>query len=282
MPQAKTLQDMQLLAKERGGICVSKKYVNGDTKLEWACAHGHRWKVAPKFIAGGTWCPTCSRTRTRHTSPESIGQRVQFIRLEKKLHQEQIADEAGIAQTVISRLEAGLNVSTTHLVQIAIVLNIRTEWLENGEGDPAVKSLNLSADELALVDKLNRLSAERKKDFLNWLDSTNVEPFSEHDPLFATRLKNRRRDLGLTQVEVADKTAIKQANLSALEAGKKSATRSIVALAEALSVTPEWLVLGYGDPLLKSVNVSKVTQQFIHRYRRLNNKKKKEAVKKLG
>ena len=50
---------MQAIAKKRGGKCLSKKYVNGRTKLKWECVDGHRWEAAPEFVKHGTWCPTC-------------------------------------------------------------------------------------------------------------------------------------------------------------------------------------------------------------------------------
>ena len=52
---------MRALAAERGGRCLSVQYVNSATKLEWACAAGHRWDAAPATIAAGHWCAQCAR-----------------------------------------------------------------------------------------------------------------------------------------------------------------------------------------------------------------------------
>ena len=61
MPKRLTIEAMRSLAKERGGKCLSKRYVNGRIKLEWECAHGHRWKTKPETIKHqGSWCPACS------------------------------------------------------------------------------------------------------------------------------------------------------------------------------------------------------------------------------
>lgn len=54
-----TMDDMHMLAKERGGECLSSKYINNATKLEWECAEGHTWKAVPAHIRNGTWCPIC-------------------------------------------------------------------------------------------------------------------------------------------------------------------------------------------------------------------------------
>ena len=63
-----TLEEMQRLAAARGGVCLSRKYVNVGTKLEWRCSEGHIWEASPEMIKGtpkkpGTWCPKCARLR---------------------------------------------------------------------------------------------------------------------------------------------------------------------------------------------------------------------------
>lgn len=55
-----TVKDMQKLAEERNGKCVSIFYTNNSTKLKWECFLGHRWKATPTNIIQGTWCPNCS------------------------------------------------------------------------------------------------------------------------------------------------------------------------------------------------------------------------------
>lgn len=52
----------QNLAKEKGGKCLSIKYVNAKTKLKWRCKKGHIWKAAPCNIRRGWWCPYCGGT----------------------------------------------------------------------------------------------------------------------------------------------------------------------------------------------------------------------------
>jgi hypothetical protein len=58
------LKDLKRLALERGGKCLSRKYLNARTPLRWECTYGHRWRsVAGQVKDGlhkkGTWCPTC-------------------------------------------------------------------------------------------------------------------------------------------------------------------------------------------------------------------------------
>jgi len=58
------LKDLHGLARERGGRCLSREYLNGRTPLLWECKYGHRWKAAAEDVKSGlhrkgTWCPKC-------------------------------------------------------------------------------------------------------------------------------------------------------------------------------------------------------------------------------
>jgi len=53
------LMRMKQIASERGGKCLSDKYVNNSTKILWRCAKGHEWSQRPADIVAGRWCPTC-------------------------------------------------------------------------------------------------------------------------------------------------------------------------------------------------------------------------------
>lgn len=59
-----TIEKMQLIAKERGGKCLSKEYINSSTKLEWECAEGHIWQAKPSHIKDGSWCPECGNKKS--------------------------------------------------------------------------------------------------------------------------------------------------------------------------------------------------------------------------
>jgi len=58
---APTPNDLQIIAKNRGGRCLSKKYINATTKLNWQCKEGHRWHTTLSMIKQGTWCPYCAK-----------------------------------------------------------------------------------------------------------------------------------------------------------------------------------------------------------------------------
>lgn len=55
-----TLEDMQEIARQRGGECVSEFYVNANTKMKWRCARGHEW-MANRTIIKRSWCPECAK-----------------------------------------------------------------------------------------------------------------------------------------------------------------------------------------------------------------------------
>lgn len=53
------IEQMHELAKKRGGVCLSTKYINNGTSLKWQCADGHQWMATPSSIKLGSWCPEC-------------------------------------------------------------------------------------------------------------------------------------------------------------------------------------------------------------------------------
>jgi hypothetical protein len=59
--QRANIKEMQILAEEKGGKCLSDRYVNARCKLRWECSEGHQWEAVPFSIKRGSWCPTCSK-----------------------------------------------------------------------------------------------------------------------------------------------------------------------------------------------------------------------------
>ena len=54
-----SIKDMQNLAREHGGKCLSKKYINARNKIKWQCKFGHTWLATPGGISVGHWCHVC-------------------------------------------------------------------------------------------------------------------------------------------------------------------------------------------------------------------------------
>ncbi len=61
--------EMRRIAKQRGGKCLSEKYINSWTQLIWECTKGHQWKATLHNVKKGTWCPICAGMQ-RHTIEE--------------------------------------------------------------------------------------------------------------------------------------------------------------------------------------------------------------------
>jgi hypothetical protein len=55
-----SLQNMQDIAKDRGGLCLSNLYRDSQQKLLWQCRDGHKWEAIPQAITRGQWCPQCA------------------------------------------------------------------------------------------------------------------------------------------------------------------------------------------------------------------------------
>jgi hypothetical protein len=54
-----TIEEVQKIAEERGGKCLSKEYINNNTKMKFQCKEGHTWETKFKSIKSGSWCPIC-------------------------------------------------------------------------------------------------------------------------------------------------------------------------------------------------------------------------------
>lgn len=56
-----SLEDISKYAKKHHGKCLSNKYINNRTKLEFECEYGHRWFTTPNIIRRNHWCPICRK-----------------------------------------------------------------------------------------------------------------------------------------------------------------------------------------------------------------------------
>ena len=79
---SKTLEEMQKIAKNQKGKCISENYINANTKLKWQCEKGHIWEAIPHAIKRGTWCPECSISRAKHAWKNQFGDKSDFHKKE--------------------------------------------------------------------------------------------------------------------------------------------------------------------------------------------------------
>lgn len=57
----KLLNAMRLVAKKRGGECLSKRFIDTSHKGKWKCAKGHVWRsIIKSVVYKNVWCPKCN------------------------------------------------------------------------------------------------------------------------------------------------------------------------------------------------------------------------------
>ena len=69
-----SIERMREIATERGGLCLSERYVNAGSYLQWQCTHGHIWDATATKIQQGQWCPYCSGHRHLLADMQALAQ----------------------------------------------------------------------------------------------------------------------------------------------------------------------------------------------------------------
>lgn len=59
-----SIDELDRLARDKGGRCLSEQYAGRRKQLHWKCAEGHEWFAQPGSILAGTWCPRCHGSPT--------------------------------------------------------------------------------------------------------------------------------------------------------------------------------------------------------------------------
>lgn len=59
-----SIEEIQAIAKKRGGKCLSNKYTNCRVKIKLCCKEGHIWETrADSLLYTNKWCPVCAKRR---------------------------------------------------------------------------------------------------------------------------------------------------------------------------------------------------------------------------
>jgi len=69
------LEECNEIATSKGGICLSKEYLNPVEPMLWQCSNGHEFKLRHDNIRNkkfDIWCVTCSNEKTRELCREII------------------------------------------------------------------------------------------------------------------------------------------------------------------------------------------------------------------
>ncbi|RHZ68232.1 hypothetical protein Glove_296g69 [Diversispora epigaea] len=62
-----TLNDACTIARARGGLCLSDKFINSKIPLRWKCSKDHEWNAPLDRIKNrNTWCPVCAGQPSFH------------------------------------------------------------------------------------------------------------------------------------------------------------------------------------------------------------------------
>jgi len=63
IPKRDGIERYHKLAALHNGKCLSKDYINSNTKLEFQCDKGHTWSTDGANIKSGSWCPVCLKRK---------------------------------------------------------------------------------------------------------------------------------------------------------------------------------------------------------------------------
>jgi hypothetical protein len=67
--RSRTIEQMQELARSRGGRCLSTAYPGAHGTIEWECSLQHVWRATVNSVWRGSWCPECARTKRNAREP---------------------------------------------------------------------------------------------------------------------------------------------------------------------------------------------------------------------
>ncbi len=92
------------------------------------------------------------------TAMDTLAERLRFARTERGLSQAALAEKVGLSQPMIRKIELGSE--TSKVVELAVALRVRPEWLATGEGDMEKRPnvlVSHSIHDRELISALERL-----------------------------------------------------------------------------------------------------------------------------
>ncbi len=138
------LIEIQNIANERGGECLSINYKSVLTKIEFKCGNGHTWRTRLSSIKCGHWCPKCKLNMTRLEKAQKILNKQRWCLIKSP------TDGAGNFQLKCSRkhifsinvasVSESLTCKTCHKLEIA------SEKLDKFKQHIVSSDLNISDD----------------------------------------------------------------------------------------------------------------------------------------
>lgn len=99
---------------------------------------------------------------------------------------------------------------------------------------------------------------------------------------YALRLKEVRKNRGITQAKLADKVGVTRQTILQIEDGSTKSTSLTVKIAKALGADPTWLELGEGICDSNNVSLNKTEAEVVALFRQLNEEDKNSILRILS
>jgi len=102
------------------------------------------------------------------------------------------------------------------------------------------------------------------------------------DTSIGKRIKNRRKELNITQIQIRDATGISSGNMSGIESGKSLPSASaLIELSKILNRSIDWILTG-SSPISKNSTISDIEEQLLNGFRELPKDDKDELIEILN
>lgn len=121
----------------------------------------------------------------------TLGKRLTWARERKGLTQGALAKLSGVSQSTIGNLEAGIRHTARKIVDIATALDVDSNWLANGKGEPPGVSGSERAPE---VSPSENAAPESQEDILRTV-SEMIETYRLASPFDRSRIDRMVRNV---------------------------------------------------------------------------------------
>lgn len=98
------------------------------------------------------------------------------------------------------------------------------------------------------------------------------------DKIIGSRIKQRRKELHLTQIQIKEKTGISSGNLSDLENGNKlPSTKTLIELSNILDCSIDWILKGENHK--REISLTENEKEMLQHFQKLS---EREQIKVIG
>lgn len=200
----------------------------------------------------------------------TIGLRIKNRRKELQLTQTDIKKTVGISSGNLSDIENGNRLpAAPTLVQLANVLECSIDWILTGISPLSERCVSPSIGdpmENTLLNNFRELSKEDKTEALM-------------ENMIGQRIKNRRRELKITQTQIQQETSISSGNLSCIENGKYLPSAiALLELSKILDCSIDWILTGKSSISESQTILETREETLLNGFRMLPEDEQKELI----